>query len=1020
MLVCGYSVANYYIRLFFFFIADRTDRILSTVLRSFFLQRKTTTKDCNYTMVSDCLHKFNSMNKTVTIQDRQMNLVLNESKKLIDSGFWIVPTVGKVSKAKNNKSERLTYSEFEKIVKTYNCNGLGILTNESTNYISFDLDTKDSTTPTLFKKRLLFELKLYPELSSKIMLSESPSGGFHLYVTFKDKTERSEFIGAFAWSKPDEQGKQKQTVTGRSVGQYCCEYPTPGYKWILNNKLQPLTDSDKNNLKQIFENLNDDKDRQARLERQDKERLQQRLDRLKLLSIPYHSGQAESDSTVKKTVWDDYNDRTSLDSILRQNGLEYLYRQGKFELYRRTGSTSKKSGYIDIDSNRFINFSDNVNLPTNKPLTAFDCYVHFNHSGNYQEASRDLFRQGFGQIESNKNQTFKSRQEQVQTVLNQSVRYELKPNEHINDVLSKVKFENGLHLVTGGTGSGKTYFVANNPEKVLIVSRNITTLENYEKYGFKRQVFNKASQDDSGLLTPEFNKLTVTYKSFRNYLNTVNLDGFTIVFDEAHLLNEAFSAVRSETMYCYYAIPELVKTNPVLLLSANEIYLNIENLKFKSRYYFNKPTVKRSVSISYNSDIDDLIHKIKQCLNKGQKVLIYTNRTESKYISEAIRKYLSLNYSIQFFDSSKHGQVELENLTSDITVTTSALVTGKDVMNQNLSVIFYAMDRDVSRSTFIQFFGRARHYKTASFYLLFAFSPNSEKYGKYSIHSLFRNACTIADATIQASINDLSFLRENKDRFVRKISDGLVRDYFTIDTYIQKIVSINTVMNESKLVEFMNSHNYSAKVEILTKAQKQQVTTESVKPLKLYDLELNEIDNNNERNIEFLTNVYERFSSLFQVGFDRQTSLDFCNTYKSKNKYRQFLERLIVECSLPDDNHFRQLYFRILTVTSEFITSDELVVKLKSVEIGSGKFTELGRIIAKIQRTESVDIKTLRQVLSSLRSYYEIESKRIMINKQRQVLYKFDSSDFLNYCDDSELLTPESLSSLFEHINVLK
>ena len=141
-------------------------------------------------------------------------VLLNEANKLHKNGFWIVPTVGKISKSKNDKNTRLSYSDFKQLVIDKNCNGLGILTNELTNYLSFDLDTKDATNPQLFKRRLLFELDNYPTLKSKIKLSESPSGGYHLYISINDKKS---FIGAFAWSEYSNDNKQKQLQDVHSV-----------------------------------------------------------------------------------------------------------------------------------------------------------------------------------------------------------------------------------------------------------------------------------------------------------------------------------------------------------------------------------------------------------------------------------------------------------------------------------------------------------------------------------------------------------------------------------------------------------------------------------------------------------------------------------------------------------------------------------------------------------------------------------------------------------------------------------
>lgn len=586
--------------------------------------------------------------------------------------------------------------------------------------------------------------------------------------------------------------------------------------------------------------------------------------------------------------------------------------------------------------------------------------------------------------------------------------YNLDKNQFISDILTAQSFGIGLHLIKGGTGTGKTNFVANNLKKCIVVSRNVTTLENYNKYGFTQFLYSDNKDEFSELQANGIDKITVTYKSFNKLRKTVNLIGYIIVFDEAHLLNESYNEVRTETKYCYNSINELSKTNCVILMSANDIHFNARNVDFKSKHYFNKPSVIRDCSVVYNVNFNYLKKTIFKRLQDNKKVLLFTNRTETKYISEAIKTAFP-NHSKYFFDGSKHGKIDLENLKHDITIVTSALVTGKDVLNENLSVIFYGLDRQISASTIVQFLGRVRNYKKASFDVLFEFKNDNQKYGSYSLSGLITGCYTIGTATIEASINDWSLLRENKDRFVTKQDGKLVIDWFNIDNHIQKQVSKHTVLNTDVLSKFLSGHGYNATIEVLDDIQEQeQEQIEVVSISELYDLELNEIEANKEHEIEFLTNVYNRFDALLKVGFDRDTSLDICNGFKSKMKFRRFIDLLVVERSLlTNDIVFIELYNDVLTALNNFNSTNDIINILKSLKLTKkAQKIDLGRLIRTSKRIEKNDIKNARLLLKKFRSYYEVEQKQV----KKERLYKLSKSDYLQGLD----VTLDNVKLLFE------
>ena len=587
-----------------------------------------------------------------------------------------------------------------------------------------------------------------------------------------------------------------------------------------------------------------------------------------------------------------------------------------------------------------------------------------------------------------------------------TIHFELKDNEFVGTKLNAKDFKRGLYMIKGGTGTGKSNFAARNFKKTLIISRNVTTLENYNQYGFIQYLSSDSKENFADLEATNYERISVTYASLKKLRNEFDLDTYTIFYDEVHLLNEAFDKVEKETRYTYESIDELQKTNVVVLMSANDVILSGLDANYNAKYTFNKASVIRHLQVVYNASFTLLINTIKSENEQGRKVLLYTNRTETQYISEVLKDSF-VTKSVGFFDASKHGKIDLSDLVYDITSVTSAFTTGKDNNNENLSIIMFGLDMSMSASTINQFFGRGRKWESARYYLFFEFKQAKKQY-TCNPFLIKKGAITIANATIEASVNDYSFLTENKQRFVRKVADGLEISYFDIDNYIQKRVSQNIITNASNLDNYLKGHNYISTFidmedELETVAKDELLVT----PSELYILELNEINDNNEGTIEFLTTVKYRFDAIEAIGFNRSDSIDIINIYKSPTKWRTFVNKLIVEQYYKSDtaSEFKKLYDVILLAFTEFKTSEQFETTLKRLKLKNGKKTELFRVLGD-------DKKTLRWILSQLDNYYNIDKKRSNKNK----LFKLEKSDFLGELNPRA----DDLKALFKFSRILK
>lgn len=544
--------------------------------------------------------------------------------------------------------------------------------------------------------------------------------------------------------------------------------------------------------------------------------------------------------------------------------------------------------------------------------------------------------------------------------------YLLNDNQFIGDVLPAGKFKKGINILIGGTGTGKTFFTAQNFEKTIVVSRNITTLQNFEKYGFERFLM-RNSKDNFCDLQDGY-KITVTYKSLEKLLKQIDTKDYVFVFDEFHLLTDAYRDVRKETQFSYNVLEQLQHTNKVILASANDVFISDSRLKIQSKHCFKKASVKRFVNVIYKSSFAELGQTINNRLLEGKKVLLYTNRKDDKNISSMIKDSFQ-NNSILFFDATKHN-IDLTNLSHDITVCTKALTTGKDIENSNLAVIIYCDDYDMKRSVINQFFGRARDYKTASFDLLFTFKTDSENYKYKDPKILFRGCENIAKSVIDASVNDIAFLHENENYFVDKQDGKMIINYFSIDNHIETQISKATIRNTTILSDFLNVHGYGCQITEVENETPVKSKKTGLSDLEKYSNEIEIIYKNLDSDFEFETTAKLRVEALQKIGFSKNESLLYSLRNDSTLKWNRFIRLLLCEVRLVTDNDFLRDYNNVLEkLGGDYCTSFEVMERLQQVRKTK---TVLGREIGLIKTLKN-EKNNQRAVLKILKKYFEID-----------------------------------------------
>ena len=120
--------------------------------------------------------------------------------------------------------------------------------------------------------------------------------------------------------------------------------------------------------------------------------------------------------------WTDFNNRNDVFSLIKD---EFFIPKGghkaKQTLVKRNGAKSPHSGYIFKDTGLLFLFSTGTQYPAETALSPFHIYAIQKHHGNFSDAAKDLYNQGYGdrvksKVESIKTTLGKVTKEKIENV----------------------------------------------------------------------------------------------------------------------------------------------------------------------------------------------------------------------------------------------------------------------------------------------------------------------------------------------------------------------------------------------------------------------------------------------------------------------------------------------------------------------------------------------------------------------------------------------------------------------------
>lgn len=234
-----------------------------------------------------------------------------------------------------------------------------------------DVDLKVFSTPSEMQDFWLEYLSTLKEsiydFDSKFVVYKTKSGGYHILY----KSKRVEGNQKLAVLK----GHKEAVIETRGNGGYVFIYPNNRVSIKSYFEVDFVTDEDREILMNISKAYNYEEPKPEPIKPKIKKQYSQGV-----------------------TPWEDFNQQTNILDIITPDDF-FIPKGGykrKYTLVKRHGSSAAHSGYVFSDTGCLYLFSTGTNYPHETLISPFAAYTIKNHNGDYSEAAKELYSQGYG------------------------------------------------------------------------------------------------------------------------------------------------------------------------------------------------------------------------------------------------------------------------------------------------------------------------------------------------------------------------------------------------------------------------------------------------------------------------------------------------------------------------------------------------------------------------------------------------------------------------------------------------
>ena len=299
-----------------------------------------------------------------------------------------------------------------------------------------DIDTKYDITGNLHKLFVRAIKERVPDFfKMNPCVVQTRSGGYHIiYRVSEDYKESNKKLASRPLTEgellEDPNGRSRVLIETRGNGGYALVPPSVGYHVMQGSFLNlPVISLEQRNL--IMEaamSFNE-------------------LYELKKDVLPKAENGVSFDWVYASTPWDEFNRNIKCEEILEANGYRIVGKQGNDLLIKHGGNSSSfHSGYVHLESNIFVCFSTSTPFEPGKGYTPFMIYTILKHRGDPKASTKDLFSQGFGSRNNNREQVkptapqvnFEEAPAEVETYLPEVVKKKVIGNFTLSDSVQQI------------------------------------------------------------------------------------------------------------------------------------------------------------------------------------------------------------------------------------------------------------------------------------------------------------------------------------------------------------------------------------------------------------------------------------------------------------------------------------------------------------------------------------------------------------------------------------------------------
>ena len=295
---------------------------------------------------------------------------LSIANKLIDDGFSLI-TVGEdkvpIGKWTSQQTKAVSKQEFKSNCEYSKANSFGIVTGY--NHLEcVDVDLKVFSTPKerkdFWNEYLSMLEDNIDDFHDKFKITKTKNFGYHILYKSKRVVGNKKIASL--------KGHKEAIIESRGL---------KGYVFYYNNFLNGETYSDT-----VYVS---DEDREI----------------LWTVSQSYNYVEPEKDIVIPKKTqqqfesglkpWEDFVNKNNTIDVVR-NDFSIVRTLSNKIILKRHGSESVHSGYIFNDNDTMYLHSTGTNYPHEKALNAWQCYVHGHFKGDFSEAAKQAYKDGYG------------------------------------------------------------------------------------------------------------------------------------------------------------------------------------------------------------------------------------------------------------------------------------------------------------------------------------------------------------------------------------------------------------------------------------------------------------------------------------------------------------------------------------------------------------------------------------------------------------------------------------------------